>query len=282
MRISSFQHQGRSSYGVVADDGLIDVGRHLGDRFPTLRSVLANDALAEVSRAADGRSPDVGLDAIRFLPVIPDPGKILCAGLNYEKHRLELDMPQFDHPPFFIRFADTQLGHGEPILKPKVSDAVDFEGELALVIGRAARNVAEADALSYVAGYSCYDDVSIRDWQFHTSLMTSGKNFPATGPFGPWLVTTDEIPDPAALELTTRLNGEVVQNSPVSDLIFSVPVLLAYITTFTSLEPGDVVLTGTPGGVGFRREPPLFMKAGDVIEVEISGIGTLSNSVVNE
>ena len=282
MRISSFQHQGRSSYGVVADEGLIDVGRDLGDRFPTLRSVLASDALDEVSRAADGRSPDFGLDDVTFLPVIPDPGKILCAGLNYEAHRLELEAPKTDHAPFFIRFADTQLGHGGAILKPKVSDAVDFEGELVFVIGRAAKNVAEADALSYIAGYSCYDDVSIRDWQFHTTLMTSGKNFPATGPFGPWLVTTDEIPDPATLELTTRLNGEVVQHSPVSDLIFPVPVLLAYITTFTSLAPGDVVLTGTPGGVGFRREPPLFMKAGDVIEVEISGIGTLSNPVVNE
>lgn len=282
MKISSFQHQGRSSYGVVADDGLIDVGRDLADRFPTLRSVLASDALDEVSRAADGRSPDFGLDDVTFLPVIPDPGKILCAGLNYEAHRLELEAPKTDHAPFFIRFADTQLGHGAAILKPKVSDAVDFEGELAFVIGRAAKNVAEADALSYIAGYSCYDDVSIRDWQFHTTLMTSGKNFPATGPFGPWLVTTDEIPDPAALELTTRLNGEVVQHSPVSDLIFPVPVLIAYITTFTSLAPGDVVLTGTPGGVGFRRVPPLFMKAGDVIEVEISGIGTLSNPVVNE
>ena len=182
----------------------------------------------------------------------------------------------------FIRLTDTLLGHRQPVLKPTVSDHLDFEGELALVIGKGGRAISEADALSHVAGYTCFNDVSVRDWQRHTGQITPGKNFPASGPLGPWLVTADEIPDPARLTLTTRLNGEVVQNAPTDDLIFTVPVIIAYVSAFTPLAPGDVISTGTPGGVGFRRDPPLWMKDGDTIEVDISGIGTLSNPVVNE
>ena len=178
-----------------------------------------------------------------------------------------------------MRFADTQTGHLAPMIKPNNSDAFDFDGELALIIGKTARHVSEADALDHIAGYACYNDGSVRDFQNHTPQWMPSKNFPATGAFGPWMVTTDEIPDPTRLTLTTRLNGEVVQQSATDLLIFTIPVLMAYITSFTTLRPGDVISTGTPGGVGFRRSPPLFMKAGDTIEVEITDVGTLTNPI---
>ena len=282
MRISTYQHNGTTTYGVAREDGLIDVGRDLGGKYPGLREVIAAGALDEVARAAAGRSPEARLDEVTYLPVIQDPGKIIAAGLNYENHRIETNSPKDDYVTLFIRLTDTLLGHRQPVLKPTVSDHLDFEGELALVIGKAGRGISESDALSHVAGYTCFNDVSVRDWQFHTGQITPGKNFPASGPLGPWLVTADEIPDPAQLTLTTRLNGEVVQNAPTDDLIFSVPVIIAYVSAFTPLAPGDVISTGTPGGVGFRRDPPLWMKDGDTIEVEISGIGTLSNPVVNQ
>lgn len=282
MRISTYQHNGTTTYGVVSEDGFIDVGRDLGGKYAGLREVIAAGALDEVARAAAGRSPGVRLDEVTYLPVIPEPGKIIAAGLNYENHRIETNSPKDDYVTLFIRLTDTLLGHRQPVLKPTVSDHLDFEGELALVIGKGGRGINESDALSHVAGYTCFNDVSVRDWQAHTGQITPGKNFPASGPLGPWLVTTDEIPDPTQLTLTTRLNGEVVQNAPTDDLIFSVPVIIAYVSAFTPLAPGDVISTGTPGGVGFRRNPPLWMKDGDTIEVEISGIGTLSNPVVNE
>ena len=182
----------------------------------------------------------------------------------------------------FARYPDSQVGHGQPMLRPRESVQLDFEGELAVVIGKVARRVPAARALDYVAGYSCYNDGSIRDWQRHTSQFTPGKTFPGTGGFGPWLVTTDEIPDPAKLTYETRLNGQVMQKAPLSDLVFDVPALVAYCSIFTTLNPGDVIVTGTTGGVGAFRKPPLWMKPGDVVEVEISGIGTLRNTIADE
>jgi 2-keto-4-pentenoate hydratase/2-oxohepta-3-ene-1,7-dioic acid hydratase in catechol pathway len=217
---------------------------------------------------------------VRFQPAIPDPNKILCAGINYRSHAAETgrDIPKA--PSMFVRFVDTLVGHDGEMVRPSVSECFDFEGELAIVIGRAGRHIKPEHALSHVAGYTCFVDGSVRDYQ--KISVTSGKNFPATGPLGPWVVTTDEIPDPARLTLVTRLNGQEVQRSGTDLLIHSVPAVIAFCSEFTPLSPGDVIATGTPEGVGHRRNPPLWMKAGDVLEVEISGIGTLRSRIVDE
>jgi len=219
---------------------------------------------------------------LELLPVVPDPQKILCVGINYLEHVKETGRDIPEKPTIFTRFADSQTAHNAAIVRPAASGNLDFEGELAVVIGRHARHVKAANAFDYVAGYSCYNDGSVRDWQRHASQFTPGKNFPRTGGFGPWLVTADELGDPSRLSLTTRLNGEVVQHATTDDLIFDVPALIEYCSTFTELGPGDVIITGTTGGVGAFRQPPLWMKAGDVVEVEISKIGVLKNTIVDE
>jgi 2-keto-4-pentenoate hydratase/2-oxohepta-3-ene-1,7-dioic acid hydratase in catechol pathway len=282
MKLVSFLHDGRTSYGVASDGGIVDAGRRLGARFPDLKAILAGDVLGDLRDLAGSASPDVAFDSATFLPVIPDPGKIFCIGINYETHRIETGRPEMKFPTVFTRFADTLVGHGQPIIKPRASDQVDFEGELAVIIGRGGRAIPEDAALAHVAGYACFNEVSIRDWQRRTSQFTPGKNFPGTGPFGPWMVTTDEIPDPGALTLTTRVNGTEMQHARTDDLTFGVAALIAYISTFTALAPGDVISTGTPGGVGFARDPQVFLKPGDTVEVEISGIGVLRNPVVAE
>jgi 2-keto-4-pentenoate hydratase/2-oxohepta-3-ene-1,7-dioic acid hydratase in catechol pathway len=282
MKLASFEHKGKLSYGAIVDDGVVDLGRRLGSRFADLKSAIRAGGLGELVTAARSTSADYKLGEITLLPVIPNPDKILCVGLNYESHREETGRPKAKYPAIFVRFANTQVGHGGAVWRPRNSVEVDYEGELAVIIGRRARHVTESRALEYIAGYSCYNDVSIRDWQNHTHQWTPGKNFPHSGAFGPWMVTADEIADPTTLELTTRLNGQVMQNATTDLMIFSVRALIAYCSDFTALEPGDVISTGTPGGVGFRRNPPVFMKAGDVVEVEISKIGTLRNRVEEE
>ena len=282
MKLVSFRWQGSESYGAVLDGGVVDLGKRLGERYPDLGSVLAADALGEAADAAEGEAADVSLDEVTFLPVIPNPGKIVCVGLNYLTHRDEAGRGETGHPAIFTRFPETQVGHGQPVVRPRVSDKLDYEGELALIIGKPGRYIEEEGALSHIAGYACYLDASLRDWQRHTEQWTPGKNFPSTGGFGPWMVTADEIPDPTRLTLTTRLNGEVMQRSTTDLLIFTIPVLINYISSFTELRPGDVIATGTPGGVGSRRDPPVFMKAGDTVEVEITQIGTLAHSIADE
>ena len=279
MKIVSFERNGSRSYGLLDKDRVVDVGGLLAPRYGDLRSVLTADALRELEGARKQGAPTFRVDEVRFLPVIPNPEKILCVGLNYVSHRTETKRPETNYPSIFARFADTQVGHGAPVLRPSFSTAFDYEGELAVVIGRGGRHIAERDVGAHIAGYSCYNDVSVRDWQRHTAQWTPGKNFPNTGGFGPSLVTSDEIPDLGALTLTTRLNGDVMQQAPISDLIFSVPVIIAYISKFTPLYPGDVIATGTPGGVGDRREPPIYMKDDDIVEVEIDRIGILRNVV---
>jgi len=217
---------------------------------------------------------------VHYLPVITNPDKILCVGINYKAHQEETGRDPTSHPTIFVRFAGAQIGHEQPMIRPVESDRLDFEGEIALVIGRRARRVAKANALDYVAGFSCYNDGSVRDFQRHTTQFTPGKNFAGTGGFGPWLMTPDECGDLGAMELTTRLNGEVMQNATASLLIFGFAEIIAYCSTFIELVPGDVIVTGTPGGVGVARNPPVFMKAGDVIEVEVKPIGVLRNRVV--
>jgi 2-keto-4-pentenoate hydratase/2-oxohepta-3-ene-1,7-dioic acid hydratase in catechol pathway len=216
------------------------------------------------------------------MPPIPDPAKIVCVGLNYADHQAEASREASAHPPIFFRWADTQVGHGQPAVKPTPSEMFDYEGEVAVVIGKAGWRVPVEGAMKMVAGYSCYNDLSARDWQNHTSQWGPGKNFPATGAFGPWLVTADDVPEPSAMRLTTRVNGERRQSASVADLIFSIPELISYISSFTALSVGDVIVTGTPAGVGLFREPPSFLVPGDSVEVEITGVGTLQNTVVAE
>jgi 2-keto-4-pentenoate hydratase/2-oxohepta-3-ene-1,7-dioic acid hydratase in catechol pathway len=282
MRLATFEYQGHQSYGVVMGDSIVDAGRYLADRAPDLRSAIAGNLLHEIAEIARWAQPDFALADVKLLPVIPNPGKILCVGLNYETHRLETGRAESSYPAIFTRFADTQVGHEGLILRPSVSQQLDYEGELAVIIGKSGRAIDEARALEYVAGYACFNDASVRDWQRHTHQFTPGKNFPSTGGFGPWMVTPDEVGDVTALTLTTRLNGQEMQHSTTDLLIFPVPTLIAYISAFTPLSPGDVICTGTPGGVGYKREPPVFMKPGDVVEVDISRIGILSNHVADE
>jgi 2-keto-4-pentenoate hydratase/2-oxohepta-3-ene-1,7-dioic acid hydratase in catechol pathway len=282
MKFLSFEKGGAATWGAVIDGGVVDLGKAMGGKFPTLRSAIEGNALKDAAGTADGASPDATIDEITFLPVIPDPDKILCIGLNYKSHIEETGRSDSDYPTIFTRFTNTQVGHGQPMIRPKDSTAYDYEGELAVIIGKGGRHISEADSLNHIAGYSCYNDGSIRDWQRHTSQFTPGKNFVGTGGFGPWMVTTDEIPDPASMHLVTRLNGEVLQDATTDLLVFTVPVLINYISTFTELVPGDVIVTGTPGGVGFKRNPPVFMKDGDTCEIEIDKIGILSNPIADE
>lgn len=280
MRLASVTIDARPTFGVVKDDKLLDVGGMIGRQYPDLRALLAaGPALRHELR---DRSADIPLDAVQFLPVIPNPDKIVCVGLNYRSHVAETGRTESERPAIFLRLAASQVGHRVPMIRPAVSSQFDYEGELALVIGRRGRNIPQDRALDYVAGYSCYNDGSVRDWQRHTHQWTPGKNFPGTGAFGPWLVTADEIPDPTALTLATRLNGETVQSTSLDLLIFTIPEIIAYVSAWTELVPGDVIVTGTPGGVGFKRTPPLFMQPGDTVEVEISKIGTLINPIAAE
>lgn len=282
MKLITYRFQDRISYGAVIDGQVRDVGKVFGEEMPTLRAVLEAGGLEDVVTAAERLDPECSVDEIEFLPPIPEPPKILLVGLNYAMHIQETGRSDSEYPVLFTRFANTQVGHNQPMVKPRLSDQLDYEGELALIIGERGRHIEEADALSYVAGYSCYNDGSVRDWQRHTHQFTPGKNFPATGGFGPWIVTTDEVPDPTKLTLVTRLNGEEMQRATTDQLIFTLPYIIRYASTFTELEPGDVIVTGTPGGVGSRRNPPVFMKPGDVVEVDISGVGVLRNPIAAE
>ena len=278
MRLLSFVADGKECFGAVSGDGVVTLNDKIGQ--PDLRSALAAGAMAAVRQAAQTAKPDHKLGDIKFLPLVPKPNKILCAGVNYRAHAAEVGRELPKQPSMFIRFADTLVGHGGEMIRPAVSDNFDFEGELALVIGKAGRHIEAKHALDHVAGYSCFVDGSVRDYQKFS--VTSGKNFPGTGPLGPWLVTTDEIADPSRLTLTTRLNGQQVQHGTTDQLIYSIPQIIAFCSDFTALSPGDVIATGTPEGVGHSRKPPLWMKAGDALEVEISGIGTLRARIVDE
>ena len=278
MKLASFTLNDKSTWGAVDGDSVTD----LGDLAPTLKAAIAGGLLGEAAERAAGQEPSAALADVSLLPVIPDPEKIVCVGLNYKSHIEETGRSDSDYPVLFTRWADTQVGHGAPMIRPVNSTDYDYEGELAVVIGSQARHVSEADALGHIAGYSCYNDGSMRDWQRHTHQYTPGKNFAGTGAFGPWMVTADEIPDPSTLHLKTRLNGQEVQNSKTELLIFTVPFLIEYISGFTTLAPGDVIVTGTPGGVGFKRNPPLYMKDGDTVEVDIDAIGVLSNPIRDE
>jgi 2-keto-4-pentenoate hydratase/2-oxohepta-3-ene-1,7-dioic acid hydratase in catechol pathway len=281
MKFASFAINGVTSWGLIDGAEAVDIGALLRGQFPDLKSAIAAGALAQAAAAAPkaARHP---ITSITWLPVIPNPDKILCIGLNYETHRKETGRTEVENPTVFGRFANSQTGHLADIIRPRVSKDLDFEGELAVIIGTPGRYISRAQAWGHIAGYACYNEGSVRDYQRHTHQFTPGKNFPGTGAFGPWMVTPDEAGDLAPLRLQTRLNGEVVQDATISQMIFDIPRQIEYCSSFTRLEPGDVIVTGTPGGVGSRRTPPLWMKPGDVVEVEIDRIGLLRNGIADE
>jgi 2-keto-4-pentenoate hydratase/2-oxohepta-3-ene-1,7-dioic acid hydratase in catechol pathway len=280
MKLASIRVDENPVWGRIEGDEVVVPDKAFLHRHPTLKSAIAAGALEMLPDVRESRR--VPLAAAVFDPVIPDPGRVICVGINYKAHMKEMGREPPDHPWLFVRWPDSQVGHGQQVVRPVASEKYDFEGELAFVIGKSARHIKAANALDYVAGYTCFMDGSVRDWQNHGSQFTPGKNFKASGSCGPWLVTADEIPDPGVLNLETRLNGEVMQHAPISDLKFDIPALIEYISTFAELQPGDIISTGTPGGVGFARKPPVWMQPGDTIEVDVDGIGTLRNEVVAE
>ncbi len=277
MRLVTFAVDGQVRLGALTGDTVTELSE-LPPGVDDLKSLLAAVAPEELSTVRTNGA-HWELSAVELLPVIPNPGKILCVGVNYRTHREETGRAEIQHPTIFTRFADTQTGHGATVAHPAATDSFDYEGELAVIIGRDASNVQADNAWSYVAGVAPYNDMTARDWQVHSSQWIPGKNFPGSGGFGPALVTMDEIDDIGKAELTTRVNGDVRQHATVSDMIFDVPALIAYISTFTPLSPGDVIVSGTPGGVGKFMTPPTFLKSGDVIEVEITGVGLLRNVI---
>jgi 2-keto-4-pentenoate hydratase/2-oxohepta-3-ene-1,7-dioic acid hydratase in catechol pathway len=280
MKIASYVVDGEEQFGVVRDDGVITMNHLFGARAASLRDALAADMLPQIQEAARNANIDHKLSGIKFLPVIPNPDKIACAGINYRSHASETGREIPKQPSMFLRLANTLVGHEGEMIRPTVSHNFDFEGELAIIIGRGGRHIPIDRALDHVAGYTCFVDGSVRDYQKFS--VTSGKNFPGTGPLGPWIVTTDEIPDPTKLTLMTRLNGQEMQRSGTDLLIYSIPHIISFCSDFSTLVPGDVIATGTPEGVGHRRNPQVWMKPGDVLEVEITGIGTLRSRIVDE
>ena len=282
MSFVSFESSGHATYGVwESEQTWLQVPANFQAQYPDLKSAIAANKLGELSAVTRQGGRKVLASESRLLPVTPNPGKILCVGLNYKSHVAETKRADSEHPSIFIRFVDSLSAHNAPLPRPATTTRFDFEGELAIIIGKGGRNIKQADAFDHIAGYACFNDGTARDWQRHTHQWIPGKNFPLTGPLGPFMATTQEIPDVNRLTLETRLNGEVMQHASLADLIFTLPVIIEYVSGFTPLSAGDVIATGTPGGVGDRREPPVYMKAGDVIEIEITGLGTLRNRVVD-
>ena len=287
MKLLSFSRGGKESWGAIVGDSVVDLGKATGGKYAGLQDFIASPDFARREQILAGRQGDVALSEIQFRPVIPRPEKIVCLVRNYMDHHLEViaagmqrELSSF--PPIFLRVWRSQVGHDQPIVRPKVSHELDWEAELAVIIGKGGRHIPEAAAMDHIAGYSCYNDVSVREWQFHAKQIAAGKNFVGTGPFGPWMVTADEIPDPENLKLELRINGKTEQSSNTKHLIFKIPTIISYCSTIFDLSPGDVLVTGTPAGVGWSRKPPKFLRAGDTVEVEIEKIGILRNPVVDE
>lgn len=287
MKLVSFNYRNRKSWGAVQGDRIVDLGERFSGTYDSLAAFIGSKDFPRRDQIVQAMSATIPLSEITFLPVIPEPEKIICLVRNYMDHHKEvlaagLHRELSEYPPIFLRVWRSQVGHGQPIIRPKVSEQLDWEAEMAVIIGKPGRHIATENAYDHVAGYSCYNDASIREWQFHAKQIASGKNFVGTGPFGPWMVTADEIPEPENLTLELRLNGITEQSSNTSNLIFKIPTIINYCSTIFDLVPGDVLVTGTPAGVGWSRKPPKFMKHGDVVEVEIEKIGVLRNPVVDE
>lgn len=282
MKLISYRKDGKPSFGAVVADQVVDLGKP----FPAasnLAALLADPSLLEQAKAyAASASADYAFSDVQLEPVIPSPGKIICVGINYVAHAAEAGRKVGEHPVIFQRFAETLLAHNAPLLRPLVSKEFDFEAELAVVIGKGGAHIAPEDAMAHVAGYTCFNDASVRDWQFHTHQYGMGKTFRSTGALGPWLVTADEIADYRELRVTGVLNGEQMQEGTLSELAFDIPTLISYVSKALTWHQGDILATGTPSGIGFKRNPPIFLKPGDTFEVVISQIGTLSNPVIDE
>lgn len=279
MKLISYQYNGIDSYGAVLGDRVVDLREVFAGRASDLKTLIAAGLLVEAAAAAEKAGATLPLSEVQLLPVIPNPGKIVCVGLNYGDHVRETGREITEQPTLFLRVAESQVAHGEAIVMPRESGKLDYEGEIAIVIGEGGRRIAEADAWNHIAGYACYNDGSIRDWQTATPQWTAGKNFWRTGGFGPWMVTRDEIQDNQVMSLVTRLNGQEMQRTTTDKLIHSIPRQIAHISAFMPLAAGDVIVTGTPGGVGAKRTPPVWMKPGDVVEIEVDAIGILRNTI---
>jgi 2-keto-4-pentenoate hydratase/2-oxohepta-3-ene-1,7-dioic acid hydratase in catechol pathway len=284
-RLATYTINGKTKYGVVAQGGLIDLSSRFGKDYPTLREVIATGALAKLADDAAKRTPDDPLDGIIWQPPIASPEKIICIGVNYPDRNAEYkdgsDAPKF--PSMFMRTPRSFVGHNSPLIRPRASTQLDYEGEVTIVIGKAGRHIKEADALSHIAALTLCNEGTIRDWVRHAKFnVTQGKNFDSTGSLGPWIVPYTNEAQLADIRLTTRVNGETRQDDRTSRLIFRIPYLLGYISTFTTLVPGDVIVTGTPTGAGARFDPPRYLKPGDVVEIEADGIGVLRNPVADE
>ncbi|MBP6019350.1 MAG: fumarylacetoacetate hydrolase family protein [Burkholderiaceae bacterium] len=278
MHIVRYSHQGNRHWGLTDQAQTIA----LDTRWPTISEGLAQGWSALRDAASDPRCARTPVSEVQWLPPVDAHSKILCVGLNYGRHVQETGRAQAQHPSLFLRHVESFVGHEQAIVKPAHSDQFDYEGELVVVIGREGRHIPAESALDYVAGYTCMGENSVRDFQKHTAQVTAGKNFFRSGSLGPWITPASYVPDPSALHLTTRLNGQTVQDADLSDLIFPIPALIAYISTFCVLRPGDLIATGTPEGIGSKRTPPLFMKDGDTLEITVSDVGVLRTPVINE
>jgi 2-keto-4-pentenoate hydratase/2-oxohepta-3-ene-1,7-dioic acid hydratase in catechol pathway len=284
-RIATFAVGGSTRYGAVIEGGVVDLSARFAKEYPTLREVIAAGALTRLAEEAARHQPDHALDAVTWLPPIPSPEKIICIGVNYPDRNAEYkdgqDAPKY--PSMFLRTPRSFVGHLNPLVRPRASAQLDYEGELVLVIGKAGRHIPEAGALDHVGAVTLCNEGTIRDWVRHAKFnVTQGKNFEATGSLGPWLVPYTSESQIADVRLTTRVNGEMRQDDRTSRLIFGFRYLINYISTFTTLVPGDVIVTGTPTGAGARFDPPRYLKPGDVIEVEAENIGVLRNGVKDE
>ncbi|MGI9027018.1 MAG: fumarylacetoacetate hydrolase family protein [Burkholderiaceae bacterium] len=279
MRLLSFRAGGRESFGVLIDREIVELA---DEDVRTLRDALATWGLQGIRERTRRESRRIPIGEIHYLQPITDPEKILAVGLNYHLHAEEAGLAIPKYPSVFARFPGSQVGHDEPVWRPRLSEQFDYEAELAVVIGKRCRAVEVGNAMDAIAGYGCFAENSVRDYQRHTNQATPGKNFQRSGAFGPWIVTPDEAGDPRAMTVVGRLNDREMQRDSVANMIFSIPEIIAYISSFTDLVPGDVIVTGTPAGVGFTKKPPLYLKPGDRFEVEIAGVGILRNSVIDE
>jgi 2-keto-4-pentenoate hydratase/2-oxohepta-3-ene-1,7-dioic acid hydratase in catechol pathway len=284
MKLVSYRYRDQESFGALVDDTIVDLADASG--VSTLAEFVGSESYDRRDALLDSGT-EVALSDVELLPVIPRPEKIVCSVRNYMDHHQEavaagLQRDLSDFPPIFLRVWRSQVAHEAPIIRPRASETLDWEGELAVIIGTGGRDISVESAWDHVAGYSCYNDASVREFQFHAKQIAAGKNFESTGAFGPWMVTADEISPGQQLSVETRVNGETLQSGDTSLMIFSIPDLIAYASTIFTLAPGDVIVTGTPSGVGFSRKPPRYLRDGDVVEVEIEAIGVLRNPVQDQ
>ena len=282
MKLISFLKSGTPSFGVVVNDKVLDLGPLLGSSVADLKSAIEQNLFARIHELLLTHQPNLNFAELTLLPVIPNPDKIVCVGLNYHDHVKETGRDLTEKPAIFLRLNDSQVAHGQNIVRPLESHRLDYEGEIAVIIGKGGRRIQEADAWDHIAGYACYNDGSVRDWQNFSTQWIPGKNFFKTGGFGPWMVTADEIAPAQVMTLTTKLNGQEMQRTTTDLMIHSIPRQLAFISTVIPLKAGDVIVTGTPGGVGNKRTPQVFMKPGDVVEIEVDAIGVLRNGIEDD